>query len=122
MSIEKNRLLMENQVKRLKGQLNEQNIAKFEKIEDSINDMRSKYFSVARAKFMKSVKAKIPKMLIGKLAETDGDYYAKTPSPIKSVDKIKEVDDYDGTDVVVSVTLENGEAVDIYYHLFSWMS
>ena len=64
---------METQVKRLKGQLNEQIIAKFEKIEDSINDMRSKYFSVARVKFMKSVKAKIPKMLIGKLAETDGD-------------------------------------------------
>jgi len=119
MSIEKNRLLMETQVKRLKGQLNEQNIAKFEKIEDSINDMRSKYFSVARVKFMKSVKAKIPKMLIGKLAETDSDFYPKTSSPIKSVDKIEEVDDYDGTDVVVSVTLENGKAVDIYYHLFS---
>jgi len=101
------------------NELNEQKIAKFDKIEDSINGIRGKHYSVAQAKFMKEVKAKIPKMLIGKLAETDGDYYAKTPSPIKSVDKIKEkVTDFGyDTYLVVSVTLENGEETDIEYLL-----
>jgi len=110
---------MVEQMKRLKGQLNEQKIAKFDKIEDSVSDIRSKYFSVARAKFMKEVKAKIPKMLIGKYAETDSDFYGKTPSPVKSVNKIEETLEDWGYDtyLVVSVTLENGEKTDIKYLL-----
>jgi hypothetical protein len=116
---------MVEQMKRLKRQLNEQKIAGHEKIENSINKMHSKYFSVARANFLKEVKAKIPKMLIGKIVETDrygSNFGGKTPSPVKSVNKIEEVDDYGGTDVIVSVTLENGEKRDIKYNLYSWMS
>ena len=74
MSIEKNRLLMENQVKRLKGQLNEAKVVgglsdfEFEeKVEDAIDGVYGREVEKAEKTTLKKLMPVLKKLFIGQV-------------------------------------------------------
>jgi len=107
MSIEKNRLLMETQIKRLKGELNEnKSIGDVYKVTDSIYGGMIKN---VMTKLKKDIESALNRKLKGKVLDGlfDDDSGDIIKSPIKTV-SVRLENDYDGYKLTTIFNHEDG--------------
>lgn len=120
MSIEKNRLLMEQQIQKLKGQLNEDSaqITHDEISDEVLGGIYGTMTSALQKKYVKIITPKIKKALVGKTAELQDGIEEYTDSPIKSVGKIWIEPYYEGALLLmVNVKLEDGKTKTLEYYI-----
>jgi len=118
MSIEKNRLLMESQVKKLKGQLNESIITGDEMHKKVFGSIYDKMVDDLQKKYVKTISAKVKKALIGKVVEYENSS-ERTDAAIKSVDKIWTKPYYENSVYLnIDVTLEDGSTEELDYRIY----
>mgnify|MGYP006196046081 CR=1 FL=1 len=111
---------MEHQVKKLKGQLNEDSaqITHDEMSDEVLEGIYGTMVSVLQKKYVKIITPKIKKALVGKTAELQDGIEEYTSSPIKSVSSVWIEPYYEGALLLmVNVKLEDGKTVTLEYYI-----